>query len=170
MLYSTLPNLPPFRSHCVGGWWDWAQDCCIITHNIYLIFSILISVYLLLTENHPPPPPPPSPAFLTYLLEIKHTQIFTWACGPWSWGGILGYQFNKRFESFAPCYSQSLLLANFTETHTVSGFKKSLQKIIETRKLEPLHEQHFVERKNEGGNPNKNLSLRRLEFMPRNLE
>ena len=28
------------------------------------------------------------------------------------------HQFNKRLESFAPCYSQSLLLADFTENHT----------------------------------------------------
>jgi hypothetical protein len=27
--------------------------------------------------------------------------------------GILRHQFNKRLESFAPCYSQSLLLADF---------------------------------------------------------
>jgi hypothetical protein len=26
--------------------------------------------------------------------------------------GILGHQFDKRLESFAPCYSQSLLLAD----------------------------------------------------------
>jgi hypothetical protein len=28
---------------------------------------------------------------------------------------ILGHPFNKRFESFASCYSQSLLLADFKE-------------------------------------------------------
>jgi hypothetical protein len=33
-----------------------------------------------------------------------------------------------------------------------------------------IHEKHFVERKNEGRKPDKNPSLRRLEFMPRNLD
>ncbi len=33
--------------------------------------------------------------------------------------GILGHQLNKRLESFAPCYSQSLLLADFKENHTL---------------------------------------------------
>jgi hypothetical protein len=36
--------------------------------------------------------------------------------------GILGPQFNKRLESFAPCYSQSLLLADFKENHTLLWF------------------------------------------------
>jgi hypothetical protein len=30
--------------------------------------------------------------------------------------GILGHQFNKRLESFASCFSQSLLLADFKES------------------------------------------------------
>jgi len=33
--------------------------------------------------------------------------------------GILVHQFNKRLESFASCYSQSLLLADFKENHTL---------------------------------------------------
>jgi hypothetical protein len=36
--------------------------------------------------------------------------------------GILGHQFNKRLESFAPCYSQSLLLSDFKENHTILWF------------------------------------------------
>ncbi len=32
--------------------------------------------------------------------------------------GILGHQYNKRLKSFAPCYSQSLLLADFEENHS----------------------------------------------------
>jgi hypothetical protein len=30
-------------------------------------------------------------------------------------------QFNKRLDSFAPCYSQSHLLADFKENHMVPG-------------------------------------------------
>ncbi len=35
------------------------------------------------------------------------------------WDGILGHQFNKRLESFAPWNSRSLLLADFTENNTL---------------------------------------------------
>jgi hypothetical protein len=31
---------------------------------------------------------------------------------------ILGHQFNKRLEYFAPCYSQSLLMAGFNAPYT----------------------------------------------------
>jgi hypothetical protein len=43
--------------------------------------------------------------------------------------GILGHKFEKRLESFAQCYSQSLLLADFKENHTLLWFYKSVQKI-----------------------------------------
>jgi hypothetical protein len=36
--------------------------------------------------------------------------------------GILWHQLNKWLESFAPCYSQSLLLADFKENHTLLLF------------------------------------------------
>jgi hypothetical protein len=52
--------------------------------------------------------------------------------------GILAHKFNKRLESFAPCYSQSLLLADFKENHT--DFNCFYRKIGKTRKLEPSHE------------------------------
>jgi hypothetical protein len=42
--------------------------------------------------------------------------------------GILGHKFNKRLDSFAACYSQSLLLADLKKTMLFSGFNKSLQK------------------------------------------
>jgi hypothetical protein len=41
--------------------------------------------------------------------------------------GILGHQFNQRLESFAPCYSQSLLQEDFEETYP-SLFLKILTK------------------------------------------
>ncbi len=41
------------------------------------------------------------------------------------WNRILGYQFNKRLESFALSYSQSLLLADFKENHTLQTKKNS---------------------------------------------
>jgi hypothetical protein len=50
------------------------------------------------------------------------------------------------------------------KTIPFSGFKKVL-----TRKLEYIHELHFVERKEEGRKQDKNSSLRRLEFMSRKL-
>jgi hypothetical protein len=49
-------------------------------------------------------------------------------------------------------------------------FKENLYstKIHKTRKLESIHEKHFVEGKNKGRKPDKILSLKRFEFMPRN--
>ncbi len=59
----------------------------------------------------------------------------------------------------------------FTSPPSPGGFKNPWKKIRETRRLEPFHEKHFVERKNEARKqPDKNLSMRRLEFMPRNLD
>jgi hypothetical protein len=43
-------------------------------------------------------------------------------------------------DYFDPCYSQSLLLEDFRENHTLLWFKKSSKKICETRKLESIHE------------------------------
>ncbi len=48
------------------------------------------------------------------------------------------------------------------------NFKNAYKKIRETRKLQSIRGQHFVERTNEGRKPDKNSSTRRLEFMPRN--
>jgi hypothetical protein len=61
--------------------------------------------------------------------------------------GILGHQLNKRLESLGPCFSQSLLLADFKEKKTIlfSGFKKSLQK--NPQEFQVYQDQHFVERK-----------------------
>jgi hypothetical protein len=41
---------------------------------------------------------------------------------------IPGQQINKRLESFAPCYSQSPLLADFKENHILLCFEKILTK------------------------------------------
>jgi hypothetical protein len=32
--YSTLLHLPPLRFHCVGGCWDWTQDCCDLSFSL----------------------------------------------------------------------------------------------------------------------------------------
>jgi hypothetical protein len=42
--------------------------------------------------------------------------------------GILVHQFDKRLESFASCYSLSLLLADFKETILFSGFNNHYKK------------------------------------------
>jgi hypothetical protein len=85
--------------------------------------------------------------------------------------GILGHQFKKRLKSFASSYSQSLLLADFKENHTLLSFLKILTKNPRNKKTQvySIHEYHFVKQKNEDRKPDKNSSLRRLEFMPRNL-
>ncbi len=56
------------------------------------------------------------------------------------------------------------------KTLLYSGFNNPYKKFHNTRKLESIHEQHFLEQKNEGRKSDKNSSLRRLEFMPRNLD
>jgi hypothetical protein len=53
--------------------------------------------------------------------------------------GILGHHFNKRLGSFAPCYSQSLQLADFKENHSLFLFKNPFKKIRGTRKRESIH-------------------------------
>ncbi len=50
-----------------------------------------------------------------------------------------------------------------------SGFKNPYTKIPDTRKLESIHYQHFIEHKNEGGKPVKNSSLRRLDTSTKNV-
>ncbi len=71
--------------------------------------------------------------------------------------GILGHQFDKILEYFAPCYSQSLLQYWWILKKIIhfSSFKNPYKKIRETRKLESIHRQHFVERKNEDRKPDK---------------
>ncbi len=61
---------------------------------------------------------------------------------------FLDINLTKYSSLFAPCYSQSFLLADFKEKHTFLWFSKSLQKILES-----IHDQHFEELKNEGGKP-----------------
>ena len=62
---------------------------------------------------------------------------------------FLDINVTKDCESFASCYLQYLLPADFKEHQTLHRFSRSLQKIRETIKLESVHEGHFVERKNE---------------------
>jgi hypothetical protein len=49
-------------------------------------------------------------------------------------------------------------------------FKKPHTKIRKTGKLEAIHEWHFVEQKKKGRKPDKNSIMRRLEFVPKNLD
>jgi hypothetical protein len=84
--------------------------------------------------------------------------------------GILGHQFNKRLESLLQVIHSPFYWRILQKNILFSGLKKSLHKIRETRKLESIHEKHFVERKIEGIKPDKNSCLRRLEFMPRFLD
>jgi hypothetical protein len=80
---------------------------------------------------------------------------------------ILGHQFDKRLESFAPCYSTC---GFYRKPYSTLVLKIHTKEIREKGNLESIHEKHFVERKNEGRKPDKNWRLRRLEFMPKNLD
>ncbi len=68
--------------------------------------------------------------------------------------GILGHQFNSSLLLHAihsPFYWRIL-----KKPILFYGFKNPFKKrISKTRKLESIHEKHFVERKNEGGNQTK---------------
>jgi hypothetical protein len=63
--------------------------------------------------------------------------------------GIHGHQF-ERLESFVPCYSQSFYWRMFEENQTILWVQKYIQKIPDTRKLQSIPEQHFVEKKKSG--------------------
>ncbi len=54
-----------------------------------------------------------------------------------AWEGIIEHQFNKRLESFGSWYSQSFLLADFKENHTVlfSGLKIRTQNFVKQENL-----------------------------------
>ncbi len=56
------------------------------------------------------------------------------------------------------------------KTILYSGFKNPNKKIRETRNSSLFMNRIFVEQKNEGRKPDKNSILRKLEFMPRNLD
>jgi hypothetical protein len=56
---------------------------------------------------------------------------------------ILGHQFNKRLEYFAPFYTPSLLLADFKKTILYSDFNNPYKKIRETKKYVSFHEKHL---------------------------
>jgi hypothetical protein len=55
---------------------------------------------------------------------------------PISGDGILGLQFDKRFESFDPCFSQPLVLVDFKENHYLLWFQKYTYKNPQNKKLE----------------------------------
>jgi hypothetical protein len=54
--------------------------------------------------------------------------------------GILEHQFNRRFEYFAPCYSQFFLLEDFKGNLTLLWFSKSFLKSLRKKKLYSIHE------------------------------
>jgi hypothetical protein len=60
--------------------------------------------------------------------------------------GILGHQFNKRFESFPPCCSQSLLQADFKLWFLKITTKKSGKQ----ENLSLFRSKHFVEQGKRG--------------------
>ncbi len=59
------------------------------------------------------------------LLLLPEGGLYNVQYKVWPRDGILGH--HKRLESFAPCYSQSFLLADFKETILLSGFKNPTQ-------------------------------------------
>jgi hypothetical protein len=72
---------------------------------------------------------------------------------------------------FNPDPDPAVQLTDFAVNHSLLWFFRTLyKKLRETRKLESIYEKHIVEQKNQGRKPDKNSSLRRIEFRPRNLD
>jgi hypothetical protein len=67
---------------------------------------------------------------------------------------FLDIKLTKKLESFAPCYSQSPLLADFNENHILLCFQEILTKKSAEQETR-THEQHFVEQKKEDRKPDK---------------
>jgi hypothetical protein len=103
--------------------------------------------------------------------QLSHSMKF-WLKEPGLtayWDGILGHQFDNRLESFASCYSQSLLLTDFRENHTLLWSSKTIQKIQETRQLESIHQLHFVEWKMWAETRQKLVSEKTQAYAPKPL-
>ncbi len=91
----------------------------VLTINFIIIWMACLSINVnvtgvsYLTSILPPPPPPPCRS--TYremsLCIVNRHQARD---------GIRGHQFDRILESFAPCYSYSLLLVDFTEKQILS--------------------------------------------------
>jgi hypothetical protein len=56
------------------------------------------------------------------------------------------------------------------KTILFSGFRNPYEKSAEISKFESIHKKAFCRLKNAGTKPDKNSSLSRLEFMPKNLD
>ncbi len=98
----------------------------------------------------------------------------------------IGHQFDKRLKSFVPCFSQSLLLADFTEKIILhSGINSPYKKFRKKCKPESVFDNILENRKTRIEKrtktrvwedwslrrleSEKNRVWRRLEFMPRKL-
>jgi hypothetical protein len=66
--------------------------------------------------------------------------------------GILGHQFNKDSSLWLHAIHSPFYWRILKKTTLFFGFKNT-KKIRETRKLEYIHEKHFVEQKNEDRKP-----------------
>jgi hypothetical protein len=75
-------------------------------------------------------------------------MVFSEALYPLFRDGILGHNFNKRIKSFAPYMLfrvPSIAWRILKKPRFFAGFQSLYKKIRETRKLESIHEYHFVE-------------------------
>jgi hypothetical protein len=99
--------------------------------------------------------------------------IFSLGGCSFSRDGILGYQFDKRLESFVPCSSQSLLLADFYRKPYSSfilqqHMKTILTLLLKIRTIKSKKHKNsslFMNSFSKNVKTEKNPSLRRLEFM-----
>ncbi len=104
-------------------------------------------------------------------LEYTPSRLFMTAGSPWNLSPILSISPEIEFLDMNWTKDSSLLLHAIYSLFywealrglTLRWFFNSVQK-------KAIHEYHFVEQKNERRKPDKNLSLRRIKFLPRFLD
>jgi hypothetical protein len=113
------------------------------------------------------------PKFITYIclksvnkLAFKLNAVDT----PQSRVGIRGHQFNQDSSLLLNAIHSPFYWRILKKTLLFSGFKNPYKNLRNKKTRGCILELHFVEWKNEGKKPDKISSLRRLKFMPRNLD
>jgi hypothetical protein len=101
---------------------------------------------------------------------LLHSKISKpYGMGHLSRDGILGHQFTKDSSLLLHAIDIPFNWQTFKKTILISGFK-ILEKNPRNKKTQVYSRIVFLKRKNEGRKPDKNSSLKRLEFMPKKLD
>ncbi len=83
-----------------------------------------------------------------------------------AWDGILGHKINKRFKSLFHAIHSPFYWQILKKTIVYSGFKNPYKNYPWNKKTRVYSWIAFCRTEKEGRKPDKNLSLRRIEFLP----